>query len=411
MGTIEVSQKRIDANRRNALRSTGPRTAEGKAKSRRNGLIHGLAGAGVVVHPDAEGKSVQDRADQWNSSLRPMNAFEVGLVETIAVESIRIERCRIEERLARDNRARRAVSCWGDERKAFVERLARGMARRPAETASILGSSAPGCDWQVDRWRALGHALDKNGLWTDDQHTMALDLLGIAAELRDLPNPTDAPEGEALLDHRQALVDDQIERLLARKDETLDEIEDDDREAAIQGLSTVDDPKLVLLRRYETASFRRLRWAFNLMNKGHSRSQQPVPREIYDPPAFKGPIPTRESLVEKANRDRDRDGGGGGGVAVGGGDGAVDGGGGNQAGRTHPASDRTHLGQAEPSGRPPIHVGPSVVDALDPTVVRPSTSPDAANSPAQAHGRKIEARAQRLRKARRLASMPQLVYA
>jgi hypothetical protein len=30
MGPIEVSQKRIDANRRNALRSTGPKTVEGK---------------------------------------------------------------------------------------------------------------------------------------------------------------------------------------------------------------------------------------------------------------------------------------------------------------------------------------------------------------------------------------------
>ena len=37
------SQKRIEANRRNAQKSTGPRTAEGKAKSATNSTIHGFS--------------------------------------------------------------------------------------------------------------------------------------------------------------------------------------------------------------------------------------------------------------------------------------------------------------------------------------------------------------------------------
>ncbi|WZO97783.1 hypothetical protein EP7_004834 [Isosphaeraceae bacterium EP7] len=415
MGTIEVSQRRIDANRRNALRSTGPRTAEGKAKSRRNGLIHGLAGSGVVVHPDSEGKAAQERAEQWNSSLRPMNAFEMGLVETIAVESLRIERCRIEERLARDTRSRRAVTCWGDERKAAVERIARGMARRPAETAAILSSSAPGCDWQIDRWRALGHALDKGADWSDDQHTLALDLLGLAHELRDLPNPTDAPDGDDPIAHRQDLVDDQLERLLARKDENLDEIDEDEREAAIQGLSTLDDPRLVLLRRYETASFRRLRWALDLMHRGRSRSQQPVPREVWDPPAYKAPIPSHQDFRDRPGRDHD------GGIDRGNGhgNGGGHGGGGIGAGRTHSAPDRTHFEGANASQARPIQVGPSLVDALGSVQNQPvradgplaratSSGPAGLRSPGET---RIEDRAGRLRRARRAAAMRQLVSA
>ena len=36
------SQKRIEANRRNALKSTGPKSAAGKAAASRNALLHGL---------------------------------------------------------------------------------------------------------------------------------------------------------------------------------------------------------------------------------------------------------------------------------------------------------------------------------------------------------------------------------
>ena len=46
---MPVSEARIAANRANAARSTGPKTAEGKEKSRANALKHGLTGSGVVL--------------------------------------------------------------------------------------------------------------------------------------------------------------------------------------------------------------------------------------------------------------------------------------------------------------------------------------------------------------------------
>jgi len=44
-----TSQKQIEANRRNALLSTGPRTEEGKGTSRQNAVSHGLTAETVIV--------------------------------------------------------------------------------------------------------------------------------------------------------------------------------------------------------------------------------------------------------------------------------------------------------------------------------------------------------------------------
>jgi len=49
MQKIMSSQRQTDANRRNALLSTGPRTENGKQRSRLNALQHGLAAETVIV--------------------------------------------------------------------------------------------------------------------------------------------------------------------------------------------------------------------------------------------------------------------------------------------------------------------------------------------------------------------------
>src|SRR6516225_5004482 len=57
------SYRQIDANRRNALRSTGPRTEAGKQQSRRNALRHGLTAETIIAAlEDAEDYSAFEAA-------------------------------------------------------------------------------------------------------------------------------------------------------------------------------------------------------------------------------------------------------------------------------------------------------------------------------------------------------------
>jgi len=82
-----VTEKQLVANRRNAGRSTGPRTPEGKARSRWNALKHGALSRAVVPPPLAAHERVGD-FHRLHETLRqdfaPGSALEEVLIESIA---------------------------------------------------------------------------------------------------------------------------------------------------------------------------------------------------------------------------------------------------------------------------------------------------------------------------------------
>ena len=79
---MPVSPARLAANRANARKSTGPKTAEGKARSRRNGVTHGLRCESVVPPEDRERMDTQLAA--WGDQLRPNGLVERCLVACAA---------------------------------------------------------------------------------------------------------------------------------------------------------------------------------------------------------------------------------------------------------------------------------------------------------------------------------------
>src|SRR3981081_894055 len=108
---MNVSQARIDANRRNAMLSTGPRTSEGKQISRANSLKHGLC-ASAVVPEDLQ--ALQLRSTELFDCLTPHAEGEAGVVARPPTLPLRIDRCVRMERRARDKFSLRAELTWDD---------------------------------------------------------------------------------------------------------------------------------------------------------------------------------------------------------------------------------------------------------------------------------------------------------
>jgi hypothetical protein len=85
------TEAQITANRRNAAKSTGPKTAEGKAIASRNALSHGLRAKHLVLF-DERSKDFARLRDNLRASLDPADALEAELVERIVLCAWRLRR-------------------------------------------------------------------------------------------------------------------------------------------------------------------------------------------------------------------------------------------------------------------------------------------------------------------------------
>ena len=88
-----VSEKQLEANRRNAQRSTGPRTAEGKFNSSRNNLRHGPTGH-ISLLPTEDREAHDAFCNELIHSFTPETPMEHQLANSIAEDSWRLNRAR-----------------------------------------------------------------------------------------------------------------------------------------------------------------------------------------------------------------------------------------------------------------------------------------------------------------------------
>lgn len=82
-----VSAKKLAANRRNALQSTGPRNTE---KTRYNALKHGLLASGLTPFDDVE--DFLDNLEKLTECYQPANPIENFIVKSAALDIVRAGR-------------------------------------------------------------------------------------------------------------------------------------------------------------------------------------------------------------------------------------------------------------------------------------------------------------------------------
>src|ERR1700727_2855656 len=86
-----ISQKQLEANRRNAQRSTGPRTEEGKKVAALHARRHNLTGQ-VAAMTDADRIMHDAFSASLVENLAPEGAMEIQLAQRIATDSWRLNR-------------------------------------------------------------------------------------------------------------------------------------------------------------------------------------------------------------------------------------------------------------------------------------------------------------------------------
>ena len=188
-----TSTARVEANRKNSLRSTGPRTPEGKARSRRNGLKHGLTGAFVVL-PGDDGPAIAERVDAWSADFRPSNRAESWLVERAAVASVRLDRCVRRECATLAELVAGAGDEWDRARRDGAHRAAADILTAPAAAVAALNRTAAGLDWLIGRWENVQAQARSDGMLPLPILHYVLRLMGVSRA----PLATDGDDASTL---------------------------------------------------------------------------------------------------------------------------------------------------------------------------------------------------------------------
>jgi len=93
----ETSQRQIEANRANALKSTGPRSEEGKRSSSRNAIKHGFFARDLVI-PGEDPQELSELKTSLLKRLNPRDALELTMVDQIVADLWKLRRVRKAER-------------------------------------------------------------------------------------------------------------------------------------------------------------------------------------------------------------------------------------------------------------------------------------------------------------------------
>ncbi|WP_145276828.1 hypothetical protein [Tautonia plasticadhaerens] len=299
------SETQAEANRRNALKSTGPKTAEGKERSRRNAMRHGFAAEALV--PEQDRGALDAAVARWRKEAGPDNVVEEHLVLRAAVNSVTLRRIERAKEATREETAREAVRRWEEKLRHRARKKAQMLTFDPSNVVMDLESTAFGCEWMIRQWQQLEAPLRIGASWDFKAIRKAQNLLGLpdgqpgpAAEEsvrllwllaaaampglfaalprleaeRHLPDGSDPVSAVLAL---RGFIGDQVDRLIALRDEAWEAVEGPERRAVAMGAAAGDTSKDGQLRhRYEVAADRSANAAVRLFLNLRDRRRREI---------------------------------------------------------------------------------------------------------------------------------------
>ena len=194
-----------------AARSTGPRTQDGRNRSRLNALDHGCR-ANILVLPTEDFGQYEQEANAWKLSWQPRNPVEEFLVDRIvnlSWQAKRIDRAQTARLATRVHR--REVDAADRQQETVIDLgqrlfqdscgpqallLGRTMAEsipdgdtpsnsndsvdedHPALLINQLQGTGAGCQWLLDQWAVLRALLERGVPWLAPDKLKAVRLLG-----------------------------------------------------------------------------------------------------------------------------------------------------------------------------------------------------------------------------------------
>ena len=197
-----TSTAQVEANRRNAQHSCGPKTPEGKARAARNALTHGLTAKSAVL-PQEEPAAFDALCAAWLDDWRPQGETEHTLVERASLATWRLNRCLHAETARLATLSRHAAETFERTELARALKLGRQLmadplhrmevpfrdedmkrkfdawlAIEPADVVRELESFAQGVQWLLIKWSELLYLLQNEGFWHYPERNTAIRMFG-----------------------------------------------------------------------------------------------------------------------------------------------------------------------------------------------------------------------------------------
>ncbi len=279
------------ARQANAKKSTGPKTAKGKAISRENAVKHGLAGKGICLPVELQ-EAVEERRHGFGAKIDHDHALSLRYEDEIVLAAVRLD-------VARRARYLSITRRWDEDHEIEVLELAAKLPKDPKLVHRKLKRTVQGVTWLIEQLEEMLDILNEKGIFTTPQILLVLDLVGHPSKDRDLEFvPKDEPAA------RELLVDE-IARLRSRLEDVLIPLEEEEKEAAMLGVPVNETRELTLLRRYERENvnkFFKLSKELELgLKKGPKLEAPRKPVPVGDAP------PTEESCVDESSQDVNED--------------------------------------------------------------------------------------------------------